>query len=112
MASERAGQAIERALTRAILTGSYVVTAAPLLDAPLDVRDARAIATIGGYRTTAAVEGGVAGAGGFWLAVADFPALIAIKLFIGLIKKYGFKPWGYYRIFAGIILLVYFTYNT
>ena len=78
--AERAGQAIERALTRAILTGSNVVTAPPLLDAPLAVRDARAITTIGTYRTTAAVEGGVAGAGGFWLAVADFPALITIKL--------------------------------
>ena len=44
--------------------------------------------------------------------IAFIVALIAIKLFIGLIKKYGFKPWGYYRIFAGIILLVYFTYNT
>ena len=44
--------------------------------------------------------------------VAFIVAIIAIKLFIGLIKKYGFKPWGYYRIFAGIILLVYFTYNS
>jgi undecaprenyl-diphosphatase len=43
--------------------------------------------------------------------IAFIVALVAIKLFIGLIKKYGFKPWGYYRIFAGIILLVYFTYN-
>ena len=72
--------AVIEQMARAILTGSNVVAAAPLLDAPLAVRDARAIATIGGYRTTAAVEGGVAGAGGFWLAVADFPALIAIKL--------------------------------
>ena len=44
-------------------------------------------------------------------AIAFVVALIAIKLFVGLIKKYGFKPWGYYRIFAGIIILVYFTYN-
>lgn len=43
--------------------------------------------------------------------IAFIVALVAIKLFIGMIKKYGFKPWGYYRIFAGIILLVYFTYN-
>jgi len=43
--------------------------------------------------------------------IAFVVALVAIKLFIGMIKKYGFKPWGYYRIFAGIILLVYFTYN-
>ncbi|HRN99096.1 MAG TPA: UDP-diphosphatase, partial [Flavobacterium sp.] len=33
-----------------------------------------------------------------------------IKFFIGFIKKYGFKPWGYYRIVAGLILLVYFSY--
>ncbi len=42
-------------------------------------------------------------------AVAFIVALLAIKLFIGVIKKYGFKPWGYYRIIAGTILLVYFT---
>ncbi|NMH28568.1 undecaprenyl-diphosphate phosphatase [Flavobacterium silvaticum] len=45
-------------------------------------------------------------------AIAFVVAIIAIKFFIGVIKKYGFKPWGYYRIFAGIILLVYFTYNS
>jgi undecaprenyl-diphosphatase len=38
-------------------------------------------------------------------------AVIAIKFFIGIIKKYGFKPWGYYRIVAGVILLVYFSLN-
>ena len=32
------------------------------------------------YRNTAGVEGGVAGAGGFVLAAADFPALMAIKV--------------------------------
>lgn len=45
-------------------------------------------------------------------AVAFVVAMIAIKFFIGVIKKYGFRPWGYYRIFAGIILLIYFTYNS
>jgi len=43
--------------------------------------------------------------------VAFIVAMIAIKLFIDLIKKYGFRPWGYYRIVAGIILLIYFNYN-
>ncbi|HEY0091892.1 MAG TPA: undecaprenyl-diphosphate phosphatase [Flavobacterium sp.] len=43
--------------------------------------------------------------------VAFIVALLAIKLFIGVVKKHGFKPWGWYRIIAGIILLVYFTYN-
>jgi undecaprenyl-diphosphatase len=43
--------------------------------------------------------------------VAFIVAIVAIKFFIGVIKKYGFKPWGYYRIVAGIILLAYFSLN-
>lgn len=42
-------------------------------------------------------------------AVAFVVAILAIKFFIGIIKKYGFKPWGYYRIIAGTALLLYFT---
>ena len=42
--------------------------------------------------------------------VAFIVAVIAIKFFIGVIKKYGFKPWGWYRIITGIALLVYFTW--
>ena len=42
--------------------------------------------------------------------VAFVVALIAIKTFIGLLNKYGFKPWGWYRIFVGIGLLIYFYY--
>lgn len=42
--------------------------------------------------------------------IAFVVAIIAIKFFIGIIKKYGFKPWGYYRIVVGIILLAYFSY--
>ncbi len=44
--------------------------------------------------------------------VAFVVALVAVKLFIGVVKKYGFKPWGWYRIVAGIIFLVYFTNHT
>ena len=67
-------------MTRTILTGADLTTAEPLIDAPLSERDRRASAIIDGYRKTAAVEGGVAGAGGFWLALADFPALLVIKM--------------------------------
>jgi hypothetical protein len=67
-------------MTRGILAGSHAVTAAPLANMPLSIRDELARAAIGGYRAMAAAEGGVAGAGGFWLAAADFPALIAIKI--------------------------------
>jgi hypothetical protein len=71
---------IER-MTRAILTGADLATfTAPLAEAPLSERDRRARAAILGYRATAAAEGGVTGAGGFWMSAADFPALVAIKL--------------------------------
>lgn len=43
--------------------------------------------------------------------VAFVVAIIAIKGFIGVIKKYGFKPWGWYRIIAGALLLAYFITN-
>jgi undecaprenyl-diphosphatase len=38
--------------------------------------------------------------------VAFIVALIAIKSFIGFLSKHGFKVFGYYRIAAGIVLLV------
>lgn len=41
--------------------------------------------------------------------VAFVVAVLAIKFFIEIIKKYGFKPWGWYRIIAGILLLAYFN---
>ncbi|GIJ96061.1 undecaprenyl-diphosphatase [Capnocytophaga stomatis] len=40
--------------------------------------------------------------------VAFIVAMIAVKSFIHLLTKYGFKIWGYYRIIIGVILLVYF----
>ena len=39
-------------------------------------------------------------------AVAFIVALLAIRFFIGFLKKHGFKIWGYYRIILGIILLI------
>ena len=38
--------------------------------------------------------------------VAFVVALLAIKFFIGFLKKHGFKVWGYYRIIVGILLLI------
>ncbi len=42
--------------------------------------------------------------------VAFVVAILAIKFFIGIINKYGFKPWGWYRIIMGSFLLIYFSY--
>jgi hypothetical protein len=76
---ELATAAIEK-MTRAILTGSDWTTAEPLVGASLAEREQRVRERIAVYRTAAAAEGGVAGAGGFLLAAADFPALMAIKI--------------------------------
>ena len=32
--------------------------------------------------------------------------MLAIKFFIGFLKKHGFRVWGYYRIVVGLALLV------
>ena len=40
--------------------------------------------------------------------VAFIVALIAVKFFIEVLAKYGFKFWGWYRIIVGVILLIYF----
>ena len=78
-------------ITRAILVGSDITTGPPLIGSSLAECDRRALAAIDGYRKTAAVEGGVTGAGGFWLGVADFPALLVLKfkLLFDLSAIYG-----------------------
>lgn len=38
--------------------------------------------------------------------VAFIVAMIAIKFFIGFLKKHGFKVWGWYRIIVGALILV------
>ncbi len=38
--------------------------------------------------------------------VAFIVAMLAIKFFIGFLKKYGFTVWGWYRIILGIVLLL------
>jgi undecaprenyl-diphosphatase len=41
--------------------------------------------------------------------VAFIVAMIAIKSFIAFLTKYGFKVFGYYRIFLGAIILILFA---
>ncbi len=81
------------AMTRGILTGSEVLNARPPAGGSLAAREAKVRALIRTYRNTAGVEGGVAGAGGFVLAAADFPALMAIKvrMLADIVSVYG---WG------------------
>lgn len=40
--------------------------------------------------------------------VAFVVAILAIKFFINFLTKYGFKAFGYYRIFAGVLMVILF----
>jgi undecaprenyl-diphosphatase len=40
------------------------------------------------------------------IVVAFVVAMFAIKFFINFLTKYGFKAFGYYRIFAGLLILI------
>lgn len=42
----------------------------------------------------------------FGSIISFLVALIAIKFFIGFLKKYGFFVWGIYRIIIGVIILI------
>ena len=44
--------------------------------------------------------------------VAFVVAIIAIKFFIGILTKFGFKVWGIYRIIAGAIILLLIANGT
>ena len=79
-AVHKAVTAVIERMTRAVLAGADYTSAPPLLHASLQHREDRVRRVLAAYRNGAAVEGGVAGAGGFVLAAADFPALVAIKL--------------------------------
>ncbi len=43
------------------------------------------------------------------LVVAFVVSLVAIRFLMGFIKKHDFKPFGYYRIVLGILVLLYFA---
>lgn len=84
-------------MIRGVLFGAKHTTADPLKNVSLEVREARVEEKIKFYRNTAAVEGGITGAGGIFLGLADFPLLIAIKikLLYEIAAVYGFDTDDY-----------------
>jgi hypothetical protein len=93
----RAVTAAIKQMIRAVLFGSTYTTPKTLHDQPLQVREAAIQERIRSYRNTAAVEGGITGAGGFLLGLADFPILIGIKLklLFDIASLYGFDVKDY-----------------
>jgi hypothetical protein len=80
---EKVHQAITvtlKQMIRVVLFGVTHTTVKPLSENSLELREAAVLQRIEYYRTTAAVEGGITGAGGLLLGLADFPILIGIKI--------------------------------
>ena len=84
-------------MIRAVLFGAKHTTADPLKDFSLANREELVERKINVYRKTAAIEGGITGAGGFLMGLADFPILIGIKikLLFDIASLYGFDTSNY-----------------
>ncbi len=80
-------------MIRGVLFGAAHTTAKPLSGQSLQAREEAVQQRIEVYKTTAAVEGGITGAGGILLGFADFPILIGIKmkLLFDIASMYGFN---------------------
>ncbi len=80
-------------MTRAVLFGAEFLNRAPAEGQTLTQRDAAVAKRIEFYKKTSAAEGGVTGAGGFLLALADFPILLSLKMkmLFEIASLYGFS---------------------
>ena len=84
-------------MIRGVLFGATHTTAKPAVGQSLQALEAAVEQKIEKYKTTAAVEGGITGAGGILLGLADFPILIGIKLklLFDIASLYGFDVEDY-----------------
>lgn len=84
-------------MIRAVLFGAKFTTPKPLKEGSLALREARIRSKIDSYRKTGAAEGGITGAGGFLMSLADFPILIGIKMkmLFEIASLYGFNTKDY-----------------
>ncbi|RYY31545.1 MAG: EcsC family protein [Chitinophagaceae bacterium] len=97
---EKVHQAITtviKQMIRGVLFGAESTSTPALTEKSLAEREQIAEGKIDFYRKTAAVEGGITGAGGILLGLADFPILmgIKIKLLFELAGVYGHEVKNY-----------------
>jgi hypothetical protein len=84
-------------MIRGVLFGAKHTTSHVLPGVSLRDREDAVRKKIETYRNTAAIEGGITGAGGFLLGLADFPILLGIKLklLFDIASVYGFNVYDY-----------------
>lgn len=83
--------AIEK-MVKGVLFGAQYTTASPKVYSSFQVREAYVRRLIETYKKTASIEGAVTGAGGILMGIADFPALLAIKvkMLFDIAATYGY----------------------
>ncbi|MDN3586398.1 EcsC family protein [Pedobacter aquatilis] len=67
-------------MVKTVLFGSTFTTSKPTVDLTFMHREALIKQKIENYKKTGAAEGGITGAGGFLMSLADFPILLGIKM--------------------------------
>jgi hypothetical protein len=84
-------------MIRAVLFGAKQINRKPSLMLSLQKTEQEVEKLIENYKKTAALEGGLTGAGGFFLGLADFPILLTIKLkmLFDIASLYGFDVQDY-----------------
>ena len=84
-------------MTRAVLFGAQLLNRPATGGLTLTERDAAVAKRIVFYRRTSAVEGGLTGAGGILLGLADFPLLLSlkIKMLFEIASLYGYDVEDY-----------------
>lgn len=87
-----------KGMVKTVLYGStYTTTSIPPTEMSLIHRESLVLQKIDSYCKTGAAEGGITGAGGFLMSIADFPILIGIKmkLLFEITSLYGFEVKDY-----------------
>ena len=84
-------------MIKGVLFGAKITTQKPVAVQSLQATEEAVEKLIKNYRTTAAAEGGITGAGGILLGLADFPILLGIKLkmLFDIAALYGFDVKDY-----------------
>jgi EcsC protein family len=84
-------------MVKVVLFGAGVTTSKLNKEDNFEIREKLILERIKWYKTTAAAEGGITGAGGILLGLADFPLLfgIKIKLLFDIATMYGFDVKDY-----------------
>ena len=84
-------------MSRLVLLGAEYITDKQPVNGSLELKEAVIKERINFYKKTAAAEGGITGAGGILLGIADFPLLLGIKmkLLFDIAAMYGFDVKDY-----------------